>query len=352
MRVFNVLFMALLLTCSGFAEVEQLKRLPENSFHQGEEQSFSPGKGNSQTVSEGWMDSIEAAQKVAEERDCPLLIAFLGPNWCSFSDTLEEEILSQKAFTQFLGQEMVLVKIDIPEDFEERNYYGKDLKETYHVDECPCLVLADSNAHAIAKLDYLPVTCEHFVRYVKQIMGDYERVSQLARSELRQMKVDELKHLYARAGRLADTTFKKVLMKQGLKVDRGPYFLVEEYGNMLASGAASERKLKRIRNKVLARDPKNEQGCLRKLALIDFERKVGPRTPEQVIEPLLSYLRQFGPEDAENAWKLEMKISQYLFSKNQIEGALKHARLSLDQAPPEAKQEIAQSIEYLQSFVQ
>jgi len=325
MRVFNVLFAAMLLTCSGFSQIEPLK---------------------------GWIDNIEAAQKKAKEKDLPILIAFLGPNWCNFSDELEEEILSKEGVTEPLGQKMILVKIDIPEDFEESNYYGKELKESFRVDECPCLVLTDSQTHPIAKLNYLPVTPEHFVRYVEQIMGDYERVSHLAKRDLKQMKVDEIKHLYARAGRLADTTFKKALMKQGLKVDRGPFFLVEEYGNMLASGTASERKLRKIRGKVLARDPENEHGYLRKLALIDFESRIDEKTPEEVIAPLISYLQQYGPKDTENAWKLEMKISQYLFSKNQIEGALKHARLSYDSAPDDAKKEVAQSIEYLQSFVQ
>lgn len=325
MRIFNILFVAMVVTCSGFSQIEPLK---------------------------GWMDNVEDAQREAKERNLPLLIAFLGPNWCSFSDELEEEILSQKGVTELLGKEMILVKIDIPEDFEESHYYGKELKESFHIDECPSLVLTDSQTHPIAKLNYLPVTPEHFVRYVKQIMGDYERVSHLARRELKQMKVDEIKHLYARAGHLADITFKKALMKQGLKVDRGPYFLVEKYGSLLASGTASERKLRKIRNKVLARDPENEQGCLRKLALIDFESRIDEKTPEEVVAPLISYLRDFGPKDPENAWKLEMKISQYLFSKNKIEGALKHARLSYDSAPDNAKREIAQSIEYLQSFVQ
>lgn len=325
MRVFNVLFAVFFLTCSGFAEVDELM---------------------------GWVDSVEAAQKVAKQRDLPLLIAFLGPNWCNFSDTLEEEILSQEVFARLLECEAILVKIDIPEDFEKSNYYGKELKEAFYVDECPCLVLADINMKSIAKLDYLPVTCDHFVRYVKQIMGDYNRMSHLARSELKQMKVDELQHLYARAGHLADVTFKKALMKQGLKVDRGPYFLVEQYGNLLASGTASDRELKKIRRKVYVRDPFNKQGYLRKLAMIDFKTKIGSKTPEEVIAPLISYLQQFGPKDPENAWKLEMKISQFLFSKNQIEGALKHAKLSFDKAPPEAKSEIAQSIEYLQTFVQ
>lgn len=326
MRFINRIVAGLLLTCGIFAqEIEPLQ---------------------------GWTDNLKAAQAEAQERSCPLLIAFLGPNWCEYSDKLEEEILTQKAFSDQLKEDFVFVRIDIPEDFDEGDYFGKSLKEKYGVEECPSVVMATGEGEAIAKLDYLPITCSHFASYVKQVYSDYMRVSHLARRELRQMKADEIQHLYARAGRLADTTFKQALMKQGLKVDRGPYFLVEEYGNLLASGAVSERKLNRLRSRVVARDPQNEQGCLRKLALIDFQTRTEGKTPEQVIQPLVQYLTEFGPKDPENAWRLEMKISQYLFSRNQIESALKHAKLCYDLAPKEAQKEIAQSIEYLQSFVQ
>lgn len=297
---------------------------------------------------EGWVDTLESAQKVAHARHCPILIAFLGPNWCKFSDKLEEEILSQEAFKERLGEEMVFVKIDIPEDFEEKNFYGKGFKEAYGVEECPCVVLADENGAAIAKLEYLPITCHQFASNVQQLLSDYKRVSHLDKKELKQLKIDEIKHLYARAGHLADATFKQVLMDQGLKVDRGPYFLVEKYGSMLASGTVSERKLKRMRKKVVSRDPKNQQGCLRRLALIDFEASDGAQTPESVIEPLVQYLHQFGSKDKENAWRLELKISQYLYGKDRIEEALKHAKLSYQLAPPLAQKEIAHSIDYLE----
>lgn len=305
-----------------------------------------------QGIEEAWMDSVQTAQRAAEKRNCPLLIAFLGPNWCSFSDKLEEEVLFQDEFISQLKDQVVFVKVDIPKDFEQRSFYGKALKQKYCIDECPCVVLADSDGGAIAKLEYLPIGCAQFATYVKQVLDDYNRVSHLVGRELKQLKVDEVKHLYARSGRFVDTRFRIALLEQGLKIDRGPYFLAEQYARLLAEGTGSRRKLKRIRNKVLARDPKNEEGCLRKLALSEFASMGDSANPEQAIAPLLQYLKRFGSEDAENAWRLEMKISQYLFGKHCIEGALEHAKRSYDLAPDTAQKEIAQSIQYLQTFLQ
>ncbi len=68
-----------------------------------------------------------------------------------------------------------------------------------------------------------------------------------------------------------------------------------------------------------------------------------------VVKPLVEYLRKFGTVDTENAWQIEMKISKYLFSKDQIEEALKHANASLKMAPESARTEIAKSVEYLKT---
>ena len=322
------IFLSVLLSISGFAQVPDIASLV------------------------GWQDNYVQAQKIAMEKQKPLLVAFLGPNWCPFSDQLEAEVLSNPQFLQALKDEVVFVKIDIPEDFQEQNFAGKELKELFQVEECPALVLVDPNGKKIAKLNYLPLQSEEYVRYVKQVFSDFERISQLEKQEIRHLKIDELQHLYVRAGRLADTTFKTALLKQGLKVDRGPYFLLEQYGNKLMKGRYNDGRIRKLREKILARDPENELGCRRRIALLDFEALSHGNQKgksDTVIRPIVDYLQKFGREDRENAWRLEMKISQYLFSQNQIEEALKHAKASYQVAPDAEQKEINQSIEYLQA---
>jgi protein disulfide-isomerase len=299
----------------------------------------------------GWQNDYPKAQTVAMQKQKPLLVAFLGPNWCGSSDQFENEILASPDFLEGIKGEMLLVKVDLPEKFQEENYQGKGLKERYEISECPSLILLDSNGIEIAKLPSLPLTGEEYALYVKQIYSDYQKISHLETQEIKHLKVDELQHLYVRAGRLADTTFKSALLQQGLKVDRGPYFLLEQYQKLLTSDRASPGRLKKLRGKILARDPENALGCRRRLALLDFEALT--RTPhaksEKVIQPVVDYLEEFGNKDIENTWRLEMRISQYLFSQNQLEGALQHAQASYKAAPNEQQKEIADSIDYLQT---
>ncbi len=340
MVYFKHIFISALFAVSGFASVE--KRV-----HFSQEVEV-----NENIPLEGWFDDFADAQKAAQDQQKPLLIAFLGPNWCPFSDKLEAEILGDTVFTKILKKDVILFKVDIPEDFEQESFVGHELKQQYDVDECPSIVLVDPKGQEIAKLEYLPIESDAFAGYIKQILADYERVSHLEKNQIRQMKIDELQYFYTRAGHLADETFKRVLLNQGLKVDKGSYFLLEQYGHMLASGHFKERKLKRVRNKILARDPKNELGCRRKLALLDFEALASVKkstNTETVIQPIVDYLQKFAANDEDNVWQLEMKISQYLYSQNKIEESLKHAKASLAIAPEEVQKEIHQSIEYLQT---
>ncbi|NGX38732.1 MAG: Disulfide bond reductase DsbH [Chlamydiae bacterium] len=304
---------------------------------------------------EGWLDDYNEAQKLAEKKNLPLLIAFLGPNWCPWSDKLEAEVLTRTSFLSSLEKEVVFLKVDIPEHYDqeaEQNHPSLPLKERYFVDECPSLVLASPNGKEIAKLEYLPISSTDFAGTIKEMLSDYEKLVALTeKKELKHLKSDELQTLYTKAGRLADETIKKSLLKQGLKIDSGPYFLLEKYGERLASGKVTSRKSRSIRKKIEALDPENAAGSQRKLAIMDFEALKTTLTPNHnakvAIQPILQYLQKFGPKDRDHTWKLQMKVSQYLFGKNEVEEALKHAKLSLEAAPQSAHAEINQSIEYL-----
>lgn len=346
MLTFKVISVGALLFCAtGVAGIEeQLISSQEIKLHQ----NFHL---------KGWLNDFSEAQKQAVEKEQPILIAFLGPSWCPWSDQLESEILVDQTFLASLQKEVVFLKVDIPEDFNregENTLPYQQLKNKYHVDECPTLVLVGASGQEIAKLNYLPLESREFAGYIKEILADFHQVNLHAQKKsLHKLEAGELQSLYVKAGRLADTTFKKVLLHQGLKEDKGSYFLLEQYGHLLAEGHFKSPKLSKIRNKILARDPKNKQGTLLKLAIMDFEALSSsvPKVAksEKAIKPLLEYLKKFGKQDTENSWRVEMMISQYFFGKNQIEEALKHAQASLEMAPPSLKEEIHQSIDYLQT---
>lgn len=301
---------------------------------------------------EDWFDDFSKAKALAEEKGLSILIAFLGPSWCEFSDQLEADVLSSPSFYEQI-EPIVRVKVDIPKDWEEGSFPGKALKEAYHVKQCPVFVLVDPSGRPIAKLCNIPLQPDACASIVKKTLGDYYDVALLAEERsVRKLGANELKTLYAKAGRLADTAFKRALLKEGLKVDKTPYFLIEEYGSRLASGELKGRRLSHLRKKIFARDPKNYGGYMRQLALLDFEALATSTKEEKnagkVIAPLLKYLKNFGSRDLENAWKIEMKISQYLFGRDHLEEAIEHAKASLTLAPGQEHAEVLQSIEYLE----
>jgi len=298
-----------------------------------------------------WQEDYELAKQEALSQEKPLLIAFLGPNWCPYSDQLEEEILADLKFLAGLNKDVVLFKVEIPESFEEEAYPGQELKEKFQVEECPSLVLAHPSGEEIAKLTFLPVGQKEFASVIRSTLADYRKVSRITKAGLEKLQVEELKALYAKAGHLADETFKNALLSQGLKSDRSPYFLLEEYSNLLTAGKMGKWKLKSLRKKIQQRDPENAEGYMRKLAVMDFESLANFKRPKQaelVVAPLKKYIQDFGNSDAKGAWEIEMRISQYYFTQDKIKEALAHAKASLEIAPVEHRGEIAQSIEYLE----
>lgn len=303
----------------------------------------------------GWHDNYAEAKKEAEKEGKPLLVTFLGPNWCPWSDQLESEILADRSFLSEIEKDFVLLKVDIPQDFAEGSFPGKSLKDRYRVEECPSLVLIESSGEEIAKLAYLPLQQKELCSYIKETLVDYQKMSRITKKQLEEMKIEELKTLHVKAGRLADKSIKKTIYQQGLKKDPGSFFLLEKYGDLLMGTKIGNWKVKSLRKKIAGRDPENEGGTMRKLAVMDFEALASVKKRQKaeiVVEPLLEYLKHFGKRDRESGWQIAMKISQYFFTRNQIQDALRHAQASFEMAPEEHKKEIAQSIEYLQTYVQ
>lgn len=346
-------WVTLVSTCEGFSSGELLEKF-ENQCILESECSLSK-----HLFLEGWFDDFSTAQQIALKHKKFLLIAFLGPSWCPWSDKLEAEILVDKTFIEGVKKEVVLLKVDLPQDFEKSS--SKDnsflhLKQRYQIQECPTLVLAQSTGEEIAKLKYLPLNSREYVTYVKEVLLDFNNMLYATKEHyFKLLQVEEIKKLYAKAGKFADQTFKRMLLEKGLKEDQGTYFLLEQYGQFLSDRGIQNKKTEKLRKKILERDPKNEDGVRLKLAIMDFESLASVtqslHTSDTVVKPLIDYLKQYGKQDVENAWKLEMKISQYLYGKDQVSSALDHAKASYAIAPEKEKKDIAESIEYLQTHL-
>lgn len=304
-----------------------------------------------------WTDHYEKAVKVAQEKNKYLLLAFVGSDWCPWSQKFESEILTRSEFIKDLKEDVICVWIDFPENASlssERLEMNQTLKEKYLVKELPTLILLDPWEEQVAKLNYLPLDCADFAKHIHELIGDFKEMKLvLETSDLTKLKGEELEVLYSKAKKLGCHRYIEAIINAGLTVDRGTYFLLEKYSNCLETGKIKEPQTEELRKTIIAKDPKNQTGAHLKLAMLDFQTLSNlpkkQEKPSGAVDPLLHYIKTFGKKDKENLWRIEMIIAQYLFSKGIVEKALHHANASYHSAPDAIKPEIAQSIDFLKT---
>lgn len=109
-----------------------------------------------------------------------------------------------------------------------------------------------------------------------------------------------------------------------------------------------------IRKKLIEVDPANKYLTRYDMASIEFEAFSDEMdkenySPELAVEPLVSYIDNFGKQDDEHLWRVQMIISQVFLDKNNLSQALKYAQASLVSAPPTIKPDISVAIKTIQA---
>lgn len=305
-----------------------------------------------------WFTDYQAALKAAKERKCPLLMVFLGNQWCPWSEKLQEEVLHQPAFLNSLQQDMVFLKITLPEYPEESKEYleSKRIQDKFSVRECPLFVMISPQEKEISKISYLPLGPEEYGSSIKELLFDYRIIEMVMhQKKLKSLDFEELKTLYQKSSRFTNSFYAEKILEQGLKKDQGAFFSLEQYSHLMLQESASKEEKRTLKNHILARDPQNQHGTYLKIAMVDFEvlahQSKKMVKPQKAIKPLVEYLQKFGQQDTENKWKVEMALSQYLFSKNLLKEAMQHAEASFDAAPENMKPELLESLNYIKSHL-
>lgn len=291
-----------------------------------------------------WIEDYKKAVEIAKQKNQLLLIAFLGPDECPWSQKLDTEVLSDQEFIDELNPIFTLVKVRLG---------NNALKEKYQVKELPLIMLASSSGEPIARTHYLPLSSADFLSYIKELLVDFQLIKMvISDGHLKNMPFEQLKTLYQKALRLENPEFKNAIVEKGLKRDRGAFFLLQQYGSMIETGKMKDLKTLKLRHKILSRDPKNEHGTHLKIALMEYQALMKKsKKPERVLRPLFEYTQTFGKKDHENLWKIEMMIAELLFSHNFLQDAMKHATLSYEAAPETERAGISQSIEYFKTHL-
>jgi thioredoxin-related protein len=304
-----------------------------------------------------WSEDYIQTLTKAQENGKPLVLAFMGAGWCPWSEKLEKEILSDPAFLDPLKGEVNLVWLNCPSSKGNTTLRVQELKSLYQINELPTIVVITPMQEEMFRIGYLPLTPADYATRLQKMIADYNEVNgnvdgQGGYQELSSLGLEDLQRLYVKARELKASRYVDRLMALGLEKDKGTFFLLEKYADLLESGNKAEAEV--FKEKIIDRDPKNLKGSQLRLAILDFQVKSHHQKKKSIksaVKPLADYLTKFGEKDKENAWRVEMMMAQYLFTKNEVEEALKHANASFTKAPEEQKAEIAQTVDYLKTYV-
>lgn len=125
-----------------------------------------------------WTMDLEAAKKVAAEKNLPLLLNFTGSDWCGWCKHMDKEVFSKDAWGAYAKDNLLLVWVDfpndktlVPEKYVSRN---KSLSESYGVEGYPSYIVLDSDGQT--KLGQLgadqEISPEKFIGSIKGLLGN------------------------------------------------------------------------------------------------------------------------------------------------------------------------------------
>lgn len=76
-----------------------------------------------------WHTNFNDAKRIAEEQNKPLLMFFTGSDWCGWCKRLQKEVFTQKEFTDWANDNVVLLELDFPrtkqldKETQTQNYF-------------------------------------------------------------------------------------------------------------------------------------------------------------------------------------------------------------------------------------
>lgn len=300
-----------------------------------------------------WLTQFEEAVKQSKASSKPILLFFTGTDWCTWCNRLEEEVLNTTEFADVVADKFIFVKLDFPfykqQDPATTNQ-NKQLQKKYDVRSFPTVILLDSKQQKIGVTGYRAGGARQYASYLLRMLNDYHAYSsKLQKLDQQNLSGTELRQLLEKARELGAEEEALRIVKQGLVSDLKPYFQMERYRYLAEEGLIHEEEAAALKQQLLSADSRNERKIHFQIAVIEFEAYSEEMerenyAPEIAVAPLLNYIEKFGSQDKENAWRLQMIISQVYLDKNKIPNALKFAQSSYDSAPVNAQPQIATAI--------
>jgi thioredoxin-related protein len=148
--------------------------------------SVSALRGVAATGDNLWQTDARTAAAQARAQKKPLLVAFMGTDWCRWCIKLKQEVFDQKAFQEAAPKRYVLVLLDFPRNTklpDQLKMQNEGLANKYGVRGFPTVLLLNAAGEVMARTGYRPGSPAEYVAHLAQLEDVYQ-VAAKARTKL------------------------------------------------------------------------------------------------------------------------------------------------------------------------
>ena len=117
-----------------------------------------------------WQDNLEKALQHAKKENKAVLVNFTGSDWCNWCKRLSAEVFSKKEFEQYAKKNLILVKLDFPQNIEqslETKVYNNKLAQRFGVQGFPTILLFNASGKLVLTTGYQPGGPVNYVNHLK-----------------------------------------------------------------------------------------------------------------------------------------------------------------------------------------
>lgn len=270
----------------------------------------------------GWLQSLEIAQRNAVKQRKDILLVFAGSDWSQASISMTERLFSKAEFRSFADPRFVTLVIDVPRTEAgfnqlENAAQNRELVERFGVAQVPVVALLDSDARPFAIDGVFEDNIERYIQHLNRL------------ATYRQVRND----LFAAANRSTLPNDQRLSKAEEAVNWLRDQRLLRHYYPELMAWTRLARTL----------DPQNQQGKLEvffeaewlvQLTRLAAERRIAPI--KQQLDDLLAWSEQHTFVDPDRAVRLHLAAFQLSARLRDDSAAAKHVDQAAKFTPRDA----------------
>ncbi len=267
----------------------------------------------------------------ARQKNKPIVLAFVGKDFCPWSQKMIGEVLGQETFVEKIKSEAILWQYTL---HAEGNSKEDRMREKYRIDECPTILLLDPKGREFARFGYLPLDKQGFADQLLEVIADFKEICIALDENRGKNDANAWQEFYRKAKQFSSIDFKKLVLERGVQEDPGTELLIEKYAFLLEHNKIKSPAARECKAMIIQRDLENRHGThfkiprWRKFPQICKCAKCEKKSKKSVKASFALFFisEHFEETDKENIWNIEMVIANYLFGAQKKKRALWNMR--------------------------